>query len=235
LENFSNLEWYRYLNMGYRLPAVGGTDKMDASMPLGGARTYAHLGDKELTFANWAQAVRSGRTFTTSGPLIGLSVDGHELGEEIKLPKGGGTLEVDAWATSVQSIHELQLVVGGRVVDRVVQKDGTGRMHLHTRVPFKDTTWVAARCASRQVMLHSFPLYAGAHTSPVYVVVDGRRMFSQSDAAYMHTMLEGGLTYLDTLSIPASPEKHERIKSVFRQAQAELHRRAHAHAATHSH
>ena len=231
LRTFDNVafrEWYRYLNMGYRLPAVGGTDKMDASMPIGGARTYAHLGDKELTFPNWAQAVRSGRTFTTSGPIIGLSVDGHVPGDEIRLPKTGGVLEVDAWATSVQPIHELQLVVGGKVVESVVEADGTGKLRLRARVPFKGTTWVAARCMSRQFLLHSFPIFAAAHTSPVYVVVDDRHMFNQADATFMLTMLEGGLTYLDTLSIPASPEKHERIRSVFQQAQAELHRRAHS-------
>ena len=57
--------------LGYRVAAVGGTDKMWACMPVGGVRTYAQLGDAEFTFANWAQAVRAGRTFTTSGPLIG--------------------------------------------------------------------------------------------------------------------------------------------------------------------
>ena len=63
--------------LGYRVAAVGGTDKMSAGMPVGGVRTYAHLGDEEFTFANWAKAVRAGRTFTTSGPLIDLTVEGR--------------------------------------------------------------------------------------------------------------------------------------------------------------
>ena len=36
-------EWYRYLNCGYRVAAVGGTDKMSAGMPVGAIRTYARL------------------------------------------------------------------------------------------------------------------------------------------------------------------------------------------------
>ena len=36
-------EWYRFLNCGYRLPIVGGTDKMSAEIPLGAIRTYARL------------------------------------------------------------------------------------------------------------------------------------------------------------------------------------------------
>ena len=38
-------EWYRYLDAGYRLPLVGGTDKMSAAIPLGQIRTYARLDD----------------------------------------------------------------------------------------------------------------------------------------------------------------------------------------------
>jgi hypothetical protein len=34
-------EWYRYLNCGYRIGLVGGTDKTSAATPLGGVRTYA--------------------------------------------------------------------------------------------------------------------------------------------------------------------------------------------------
>jgi hypothetical protein len=68
-------EWYRFLNLGYRVAAVGGTDKMSAGMPVGGVRTYAQLGDEEFTFANWGRAVRAGRTFTTSGPIIGLEIE----------------------------------------------------------------------------------------------------------------------------------------------------------------
>ncbi|PYU68155.1 MAG: hypothetical protein DMG49_16720, partial [Acidobacteria bacterium] len=42
------LDWYRYLNCGYRLPAVGGTDKMGAYMPAGTNRAYAHIGQEEF-------------------------------------------------------------------------------------------------------------------------------------------------------------------------------------------
>src|SRR5439155_23881583 len=57
------LDWYRYLNCGYRLPAVSGTDKMGADIPVGTNRVYAYLGQEEFTFANWAGAVRQGNTF----------------------------------------------------------------------------------------------------------------------------------------------------------------------------
>ena len=88
LDNPSILEWYRFLNCGYRLPVLGGTDKMSAEMPLGAIRTYARLEpDVAPTFVAWASAVRAGRTFATSGPVLELVVDGHEPGDVISLPR----------------------------------------------------------------------------------------------------------------------------------------------------
>ena len=48
--------WYRFLNCGYRVPAVGGTDKLSAGKAMGSTRTYAYLGERELTMPNWIAA-----------------------------------------------------------------------------------------------------------------------------------------------------------------------------------
>lgn len=82
------------LNCGYRLPAVGGSDKMGTYILVGANRTYAYLGQSEVSFANWAEAVRRGNTFSTTGPLLLFSVDGRMPGDEIRLKAGGGTLEI---------------------------------------------------------------------------------------------------------------------------------------------
>lgn len=225
LDSFNVREWYRFLNCGYRVGAVGGTDKMSAGMPVGGVRTYAYLGDEEFTFANWAKAVRAGHTFTTSGPLIGLMVEECAPGDEIRLPSGGGTLEVEAWVESAQPFHELQIVVNGRVVARQVAKEGTLRARLHSKVRLEGSAWIAARCVSQLKVWHCWPIHIAAHTSPVYVRCNDQELFSPSDATYMLTLIDGGLTWLDTLSIPASPEHHARIRGVFEAARASLSRR----------
>ncbi len=41
-------DWYRYLNLGYNLPVVGGSDKMSAAALLGGVRTYTQLGERSF-------------------------------------------------------------------------------------------------------------------------------------------------------------------------------------------
>lgn len=235
LDSFNVREWYRFLNCGYRIAAVGGTDKMWAGMPVGGVRTYAHLGDVEFTFANWAAAVRAGRTFTTSGPLLGLSVEGQAPGAELRLPEGGGTVTVDAWAESVQQFHELQIVVNGQVVASQPAGQGTLRARLSTPLKLSGSAWIAARCISRYQVWHGWPINIAAHTSPVYVRCGEQELFNPSDATFMLTLIDGGLTWLDTLSIPADAERQARIRGVFEAARASLHARLHAHGSPHAH
>ncbi len=232
LNNYNLLEWYRFLNLGHRVAAVGGTDKMSAGMPVGGVRTYARLGDDELSYGNWAKAVRSGQTFTTSGPLIDISVDGKGMGDAIHLPAGGGTLEVQATAHSVAPFHVLQIVCNGQVVAEEKTEAGSCAARLSARVALDSSSWIAARCLSMLKLWHCWPVQMAAHTSPVYITVDNREQFSPSDATYMLTMLDGGLTWLDTLSIPANPERQTEIKSFFEQAKHSLEHRLHGHTHT---
>jgi hypothetical protein len=220
-------EWYRFLNCGYRVAAVSGTDKMWAGVPVGGVRTYADLRGEEFSFAAWGRAVRAGRTFATSGPVVGLTVEGRTIGDEIRLPAGGGTLGVEARAESVTPFHRLEVVVNGRVVASEASEVGARQLSVKTTVRLDGSAWLAARCTSRHIAWHDWPLNVAAHTSPVYVVVGDEVQFSPADAAYMLTMLDGGLAWLDTLSIPADAERQARIRGVFVQAKEALHRRLH--------
>jgi hypothetical protein len=223
LEGFHFREWYRYLNCGYRVAVAGGTDKMSAGMPVGGVRTYAKLGpDEEFTFASWARAVRAGRTVTTSGPLLDMMVDGRPIGSEICLPPGGGTLEVEARASCVWPIHALEIVLNGKVVADSRSAKGAKSLSLKRRVRVGESSWIAARCGSRLMVNHCWPIRLGAHTSPVYVVCGGERMFSPTDAAYMLTLIDGGMTYLDTLSVRYSDERHAQMKAIYAEAKREL-------------
>jgi hypothetical protein len=229
LDSYNVLEWYRFLNCGYRVAAVGGTDKMWAGMPVGGVRTYAHLGGEEFSFANWAKAVRGGRTFTTSGPLISLMVEGCAPGDEIRLPASGGTLEAEASVQSVQPFHELQVVMNGQVVAREIFEQGVFQARMRSKIQVDGSAWIASRCVSRHQVWHGWPINIAAHTSPVYVICDGRELFAPSDASYLLTLIDGGLTWLDTFSIPASPEHHKRIRGMFEAARGHLDRRLSQH------
>ena len=100
----SAAEWYRALNLGFRLPASAGTDAMTnywRAPAVGAVRVYAHSGSP-LNYETWLKALITGHTFVTDEPLLQLTVDGHEPGEEVSVSAGGPTrANVSAQADSI--------------------------------------------------------------------------------------------------------------------------------------
>ncbi len=204
--NYQHMEYYRYLNCGYRLPLVGGTDKMTNDVPVGIYRTYAYLPtDEEFNYENWCKAVRLGRTFLSGGPILNFTVNGAMVGDTIPLPIGGGTVEAEANAMSIFPIHTLQIIQQGRVVastESVEKVDNLYRMTLKETLKVDGHTWLAARCSSGENYT-AFPHHDGwrrgvfAHTSPIYIAVGGEWwLFDKDTALYMLTLIEGGLAYI---------------------------------------
>ncbi len=230
------LDWYRYLNSGYRLPCVGGTDKMSARTSPGANRGYAYLDKDEFNFANWAKAVRRGNTFMTSGPLLQLQVEGHAPGEEITLGAGGGTMEVRAEASCYVDIHSLEIVFNGRVVASREEPAGTRRLALNEKIQIPGAGWIAARCAAR-LMPSSVAWRSNfgvqAHTSPVYVKVAGQDLFSAPDIAYMLTLVEGSEIWVENWATRPDAARLTTIRKFFSDAREILHRRLHQHGIRH--
>src|SRR5262245_52558324 len=160
-------EWYRFLRCGYRLPVVGGTDKMSAEIPLGAIRTYARLDPgAPLSFGSWADAVRAGRTFVSSGAFVDLQVEGCGVGDTVRLGRDGGTVEVVAEASAAQPvIGGLELVHDGRVIASAGGSDGgVDRLRLEERVQVTTGGWLAARVTSRERIHSAFSTAMGAHS-----------------------------------------------------------------------
>lgn len=71
---------------------------------------------------------------------------------------------------------------------------------------------------------HIWPVHLAARTSPVYVTTEEPPDLPPGDAAYLLTLLDGGLTWLDPFSIPANPVRQQ-IRCSFENAKAALHAR----------
>jgi hypothetical protein len=198
---FDHREYYKYLNCGYRLPLVGGTDKMSSDVPVGLYRTYAKLADdQEFTYDNWCKSVTAGRTFLSGGPIVHFSVDGRQIGDTVGL-SGPGTVEVEAWAESVIPINRLEIVQAGRVVASAESRNGTRRLELKEKLKVDGHTWLAARAGGAGYFgrshLDVWRRGIFAHTSPIYVACGGDWwMFDAAAAQYMLTLVEGDLTYI---------------------------------------
>ena len=175
--------YYRLLNAGFRMPATGGTDNFSdvwRDPPPGSARTFARI-DGSLTVASWLDAVRRGRTFMSTGPLLLLDVEGKQPGDEIT--DAPAELRVRAEATSIAPIDSLQILVNGQVVRTVRGRDPT-RITFQGGVPMPRGGWIAARVLGPASGYFGDD-YAFAHTSPVYVVRAGQTFVDRADVQFL--------------------------------------------------
>jgi hypothetical protein len=216
-------EWYRFLNCGFRLPVVGGTDKMSAEIPLGAIRTYARLAPgAPISFDAWAEAVRAGRTFVSSGSFVNLEIDGCGPGDVIQVGRGGGTVEVRASATAAQPvIDRLELVHDGVVVAATSASDGLGAS-LAESVRVAKSGWLAVRVTSREQIHSGFATSMGAHSSPVYVEVPGKPAFAPDDAAAIGMIIDGARTWIEQIATVRSPAERARLAAYMAASRAKL-------------
>jgi hypothetical protein len=199
---FNHLEYYRYLNAGYRIPLVGGTDKMSSEVAVGQYRTYVFVpSDEEFSYDSWCHNLRAGRTFLSGGPLLECSVDGAAIGDTVKLPASGGTVEVHARAQSILPIHTLQVIHNGEVVADTTDLHGTRELNLQAQVGVSGPGWICARVGgpNYQQLKHHDVWNRGifAHTSPIYLACGDRSDPADRDSLqYMLTLVEGSLEYV---------------------------------------
>ncbi|MDQ6672685.1 MAG: CehA/McbA family metallohydrolase [Chloroflexota bacterium] len=203
---YNHLEYYRYLNAGYRLPLVGGTDKMSSDVAVGQYRTYVYIPpDEEFTYDAWRRNLGLGRTFLSGGPLLEFSVDGTQIGDTLRLPPGGGSVEVSATARSVLPVHTLQIVQNGEVVAQTDQLAGARSLTLQTTLRVAADSWLVARVSGPNYapIAHHDVWARGvfAHTSPIYVACgDHWEMAERAGLEYMLTLVGGSLEYVRQLS-----------------------------------
>jgi hypothetical protein len=204
---YNHLEYYRYLNAGYRLPLVGGTDKMSSQVAVGQYRTYVYIPPaEEFSHEAWQRGLRAGRTFLSGGPLLEFSVEGAQIGDTVRLPDGGGSVEVSARARSVLPIHTLQIVLNGQVVAETSELAGARSLSLHARVSIEGDSWLCARVGgpNYEHLVHHDVWNRGifGHTSPIYVAcgADDWQRMDPAGVQYMLTLVEGSLQYIRHLA-----------------------------------
>ena len=197
-------EYYRYLNSGYRLPLVGGTDKMSSAVPVGLYRTYARL-DEEFSYEAWCRAVRSGRTFLSGGPLVTLSVDGCQPGDTVAL-SGPGTVSVHATVRSIFPLGSLEVVRNGEVV-MTADADGGRQAEIGGELRIDENSWLACRAFGTDYHLDEWSRRVFAHTSPVYVACGGEwAMTDPEGLRYIRTLVEGARDYVRHTAVRRSDQ-----------------------------
>ena len=184
--------WYRLLNLGFRLPAVAGTDAMAnyASLrgPVGLNRVYLATGGS-LEPAAARDALASGRTFATNSALLGFQLGGVAPGATLS----AGGADARRYRVSMRSpvpIDHLEIVQNGRVLKSLPLAgdrrgyDGEGDLEIAA------DGWVLLRAWNDHADPLVLDLYPYATTSPIYLSGFGSRPDARDDARYFVTWMD---------------------------------------------
>lgn len=109
--------WSHARNLDLPVTPTGGEDSISSlhyTKLVGSVRTFASL-DGPFTIPAWIDAVRKGRTYYSTGPLLDLRISGQRPGGTVKLPAGGGSLTIEAKFASLGPLSKAVLYRNGQV------------------------------------------------------------------------------------------------------------------------
>jgi hypothetical protein len=167
--------WFDYLNLGYKLVPTAGSDYPFHGFQPGTVRNYVKV-DDPFTPQKWFDALKEGRTFVTSGPMLNVKVNGREPGGDVHV-KSGDLLLIRAQAAinpDLGLLDRIELIEQGEVVKTVAPKKGARQIRLHWDVPAKHGTWYVLRASGRSSKEHAASV---ALSAPIYVRVNGENFW----------------------------------------------------------
>lgn len=193
--------WYSFLNLGFHVRPVGGADWPYFGPTLPGIeRTFVKV-DGTFSPDAWYDGIRNGRIVVSNGPTLKLSVNGQEIGSEIRVPRGTKLSIVTSTALNpdIDPLDRLELVVGGEV-SATEKAAGRDRVEIRKEIVATQSMWIAARAYGA----HQEPQFTTiGHTAPIYVIVDGEPTWNRAKVkdlvAHQRAMLK------ELLTIPVDP------------------------------
>jgi TolB protein len=181
--------WYKLLNLGFRLPAGGGTDATtNYAAPIRGQigfdRAYVWTPEWPANVDTWLDGLRQGRTFATNGPLVEFTLGGVMVGSELKFDGSQAAVPFTAKLRSIVPVEHLEVVCNGKVAQSLITAGAKDTGDFSGQIPLAESGWCVLRAWSEKATYPVMDNYAYATTSPVYVTIGGKRAYSKKDAEY---------------------------------------------------
>lgn len=212
--------YYRYLNLGMKVPFSTGTDWFIYDF----SRVYVPL-EGELTARRWLLELARGRSYITNGPFLELTAGGKQIGDTIAA-RPNDELKITARALGRADFHGLELIHNGKIIEHVHCDEQAGHRVAELDYALKVTEpgWIAAR----------IPLEAGqnefgkplfAHTSPIYIELDGQRIFQPEVAQGLIAEMEKSIEAIKAQGRFADAAEENAVISVYHDGVASLRKR----------
>jgi hypothetical protein len=146
--------WFLLLSKGYRMPATASTDSSFGGRGadhVGDARVYTHV-DGPPAMSKIAVAMKEGRNFVTTGPLLLMEIGGHPVGDVIHLIRPSDfQVKLQAWPSGAvvgEHLTTVELIRDGEITRKflVAADSRTGEFTAEFTIHETGTAWYVARC-----------------------------------------------------------------------------------------
>ncbi len=204
--------YYRLLNCGFRIPVSAGTASGIMPSPVGYSRVYVKV-PGEFSYDNWVKGLKAGKSFATNGPILSLSVDGHQIGDVIRLEKPGRSFIIEATARSLSPLAYLEVMAFGKTIARVEASSGLRTLNLKTSLTCSQSSWIVARAFEKNSETARF-----AHTSPIYIEVEGKPVLSPKAAAYYRKNMDKVIEFTAASKLFKNETDRQTALSIYRKA-----------------
>jgi Tol biopolymer transport system component len=185
--------WYRLLNLGFHIPAAGGTDAMAdyATLrgPVGLNRVYVSIPAGPLASAAWLEGLKEGRTFATNGPLLDFTLAGSPIGATVKVERPH-TVAFYARLRSIVPVDHAQIVCNGHIVRELALRSRRDTLDASGTLALEGSGWCVLRAFSEQAEYPILDNVVYATTSPIYIAVGGQQQRAPEDARFFEAWID---------------------------------------------
>lgn len=198
------MDYYDYLNLGFRLTAAAGSDTPWGST-LGEVRTYVHVGP-DLNIDSWFENLRKGHTFVSNGPVLEFTVDNQLPGSELNRNKGD-TVRIRARVLGHPATGRPKSlsIVGNQGVlwEQTSPGSSETQLALDETLEVDRSQWLVVSAVADNDGL--------AHTTPIYVKVDGRPTWCPDRGP---TIVQAQLDAIERIDREFTPATDDRARGI---------------------
>jgi hypothetical protein len=211
--------WHHLLNNDIVLTPVGGEDSitdLHRGKQIGSVRTYARV-DGPLTIESCLGAIRKGRTYFTSGPILDFQINGKLPGEILRLPASGGAVTLEGTVRSIAPLSKVAIHSNGRVWKEIpLDKDGKSATFSEV-ASVKESGWFSlySEGPPNGALDGEFPQAA---TNVVRVYVGEKKIRNRASAEYFLRWMDKLTTMTEEWPWWRSETEKSRVLSEFAQA-----------------
>lgn len=191
---------YAAWNNGLRVTATGGEDSISSlhrSKLVGSVRTFVYTGNAGLQMEAWFDALKRGRAFVSSGPLLEMEIGTAMPGDTVQLPDSGGEVTISGRLRSVTELDALSLVCNGDEVESFPLRRDRHSLDISYQLSITSSGWCHLRTEGTPA--ERFPMdvdYVQAFTNPIWFQIGEQPIRNPAAAEY-------GLRWIDNLQAQA--------------------------------